>query len=334
MNASLLRSSDIVDFGASEGATMLSPGKFVPVSCFDLLEKVKAGSVADPNAGILHGRNTVTKPPFYISLHNQSFDLLRWEIMEKGNYYETALTDAFQQVLKSSPPNTRVIDVGGNIGFFSLLSAATQRSVTIDTFEPNVKNRMRYCESQAMNRWFHTEFDGTSMYSARNPRLNLYHYGVGKKAGNFVFEENTNPGEGAFVEQKAYLGNGLQVITLDSFAKERGWFETRPDIAVLKVDVEGLEYSVIEGAKELLKAGIVRNLFLEVSAKSGEQARSNQPFIDFLSKETKYSLYMIGGVAGPDTKVDWGDDDKLYTRIVSTASKEPWKQLNLWYKLK
>jgi FkbM family methyltransferase len=331
MNASLLRTSDLVTAGS--GSTMLSPDKFVPVSCFDLLEEVKAGSIEDPNMGRVHVRKTETNPPFYISLHNEEFDPLRWEIMTVGSYYETALTEAFQEILKTSPRDTRVIDVGGNIGFFSLLSAASKRTVTIDTFEPNIKNRMRYCEAKAVNRWFHTEFDGNSLYSSKSPRLNLYQYGVGKAAGTFVFEENENPGQGAFIEQKTSVGNGLQMITLDSFAKERGWLQSRPDIAILKVDVEGLEYSVIEGAKELLKAGIVRNIFLEVSVKSSEQASSNVPFIKFLAKETKYGLYMIGGKLGPNEKVDWPNNDMLTNRILNTASKEPWKQLNLWYKL-
>jgi FkbM family methyltransferase len=331
MDASSLRTSDIDT--AVSGSTTLSPGKFVPVSCFDLLEQVKAGSTEDPNMGRVYGRKTETNPPFYISLHNEEFDPLRWEIMAKGNYYETALTQAFQEILKTSPGDTRVIDVGGNIGFFSLLSAATKRSVTIDTFEPNVKNRIRYCESKAINRWFHTEFDGNSLYSSKSPRLNLYHYGAGKSAGTFMFEENENPGQGAFIEQKTSVGNGLQMITLDSFAKERGWLQLRPDIAILKVDVEGLEYSVIEGAKELLKAGIVRNIFLEVSVKTKEQASSNVPFIEFLAKETKYGLHMIGGVEGPNKKVDWPNNGMLRNRILNTASKEPWKQLNLWYKL-
>jgi hypothetical protein len=156
---------------------------------------------------------------------------------------------------------------------------------------------------------------------------------VGKAAGSFVFKEHENPGQGAFIEQKTSVGNGLQMITLDSFAKERGWLQSRPDIAILKVVVEGLEYSVIEGAKELLKAGIVRNIFLEVSAKSGKQARSNVPFIEFLANETKYGLYMIGGITGPTKKVDWPNNDMLKTRILDAASKEHYKQLNLWYKL-
>jgi FkbM family methyltransferase len=278
---------------------------------------VKAGSTEDPSMGRVYGRKTGTNPAFYMSLHKETI----------RKYY---VTEAFQEILKASPGDTRVVDVGGNIGFFFLLSAATKRSVTIDTLEPNAKNRMHYCNSKAMNRWFYTEFDGSS---GKSPRLNLYHYGVGNSARTFVRKEHRNPGHAAFIEQTTSVGDGLQMITLDSFAKERGWLQIRPDIAILKVDVEGLEYSVIEGAKELLKAGIVRNILLKVSAESGKQARSNVPFIEFLVKETKYDLYMIGGIMGPHTKVDWPNNDMLKTRILDTASKEPLKQLNLWYKL-
>jgi hypothetical protein len=56
-------------------------------------------------------------------------------------------------------------------------------------------------------------------------------------------------------------------------------------------------------------------------------------FIEFLAKETKYDLYMIGGKKGPNRKVDWPNNDMLKTNIFNATSKELWKQLNLWYKL-
>jgi FkbM family methyltransferase len=321
-----------------------NPGKFPPFSCPQLLEemKTKKTAVPDPNLGKLYGRLTTTNPPFYISLHNATFDKTRWPIYDSGNYYEFEQVQAFQQVLSNSPPYTRVIDVGGNIGFFSLLSAATHRTVTVDTFEPNVKNCMRYCESLAVNRWFHTEFENDNdvddeTASRTHPLMNPYIYGVGKEAGMFQFQEHdSNPGGGAFTEQKVKDGSavhGLQIITLDAFAKERGWFESRPDIAILKVDVEGKEANVMEGAKELLQAHLIRNIFMEVSVRTPEETQENIPFLQFLTSKTRYQLHQIGGWMGPHTDVrDWPtDEQQLPQKILDAAAAEQAKQLNLWW---
>ena len=230
----------------------------------------------------------------------------------------------------------------GNIGFFSLVSASMGPFI-IDTFEPNTKNRMRYCESLAMNRWDQGEFDA-SQPDGVNPVVNLYPLGVGKEEGKFLFLEHVNPGQGSFVEKDASntqqklndpltVGSTeLEIITLDDFAKERNWFETRPDIAILKIDVEGLEYSVIEGAKQLLKAHLIRNIFMEVSVRTPEEKESNRPFIDFL-RNNGYQLHQTGAWAGPNTVVDWPNDEKLADKILGGAEQEQAKQLNLWYKL-
>lgn len=139
--------------------------------------------------------------------------------------------------------------MGGNIGFFTLLSAS-KPGVFVDSFEPNMKNRMRMCESLNLNRWY-GEYEEETMTTttistekASSSHVNVYSYGVGSKAGMFNFSENPfNPGMGSFGNNGAggttQVTMDLEVITLDSFAQERNWFKTMPDIAILKVDVEG-----------------------------------------------------------------------------------------------
>jgi hypothetical protein len=66
-------------------------------------------------------------------------------------------------------------------------------------------------------------------------------------------------------------------VTLDDFAREHGWFAAadistpavslpKVVIAILKIDTEGHEPYVLEGAKQLLKSGLVRNVLLEYRA--------------------------------------------------------------------
>ena len=210
----------------------------------------------------------------------------------------------------------------------------------IDTFEPNLKNRMRFCESLSANRWFHTEFDPLPLESSSSigggPIVNPYAYGVGEKEGTFQFTEHeTNPGMGAVsdVQLDPSNPNAIQTVTLDNFARERGWFESRPNIAILKVDVEGFEYAVFNGAKELLKSGMVQNVFMEISARTEEESDANIPLLEFLSKEAGYRLYKTGGWSGPGGEPKtWPNDAQLIGKIQKEAEEAHAKQLNMWWK--
>ena len=315
----------------------LDPGNYEPVSCNVILEKTRLRRLdtEDPNHGELHGKQVETDPKFWISLHNKDFDVTRWGIFETGHYYEKALTVAFQNVLQEASTGSRILDVGGNIGYFTLLSAAHGPAVKIDTFEPNAKNRLRLCESLHLNHW-HSEYDSpiqSGITNEEQPQVNLYPYGVGSQEGLFHFEEHPNPGMGKFTNRPANDNStSFRVISLDSFAKERGWFDSHPDIAILKVDVEGSEYSVIEGAKELLASGLVKNIFMEVSARTKREMHVNLPALNALS-EAGYKLHKIGGFRGPNQEVPFPQDANLAKSIMKAALDERAKQLNLWWTL-
>jgi FkbM family methyltransferase len=321
--------------GTSNNAVSIN--KYKAVSCPAMLSDTRAegSQVMDPNDGILYGKQVELHPRFWVSLHNEEFDTTRWHIMKYGDYYETALSKAFVEVLKDASPGARVLDVGGNIGYFTLLSAANG-PVGIDVFEPNAKNRLRMCESLLLNHWY-SEFDNQiTSDPLQVSTVNLYPFGIGRQEGTFVFSEHANPGQGKFSETPGSPGSyGLQVITLDNFARERGWFqpETRPNILVLKVDVEGFEYSVIEGATELLKAKIVENVFMEVSAREQEEIDINKPALKFLA-QSGYKLHKVGGYRGPNKPVEFTQDvENIADHIMMLTLEEGAKQLNLWWKL-
>ena len=187
-----------------------------------------------------------------------------------------------------------------------------------------------------MNYWTVSEFDAAAPYTS-GPKMNLYNYGVGEAEGSFAFvEHNTNPGQGQLatsdqtIDDKKTTTYEIRVITLDALAKARGWFENRVDIAILKVDVEGLEYKVIEGAKELLKTKMIRHVFTEVSARTDEEGDLNIPFINYMV-EAGYRLYQIGGWMGPNEHVNWKHDENLAALILNVTKTHSAKQLNLWW---
>ena len=116
----------------------------------------------DPNKGQLYAREIITPPvPFVIALHNSEYDSVRWKtIMDTGQYYEQHVHNNFVQVLLLQGKNTNtttntknsysyVVDVGANIGYYTLLSASLNSNVI--AFEPNPSNIVRICESIRLN---------------------------------------------------------------------------------------------------------------------------------------------------------------------------------------
>lgn len=77
-------------------------------------------------------------------------------------------------------------------------------------------------------------------------------------------------------------------------AKELGWLES--DILILKVDVEGAELGVFQGAKEVLRSKRVLNLFMEGGGKGRAVQRRFRTVLTLLI-DYGYKVHKIGGRA-------------------------------------
>ena len=129
------------------------------------------------------------------------------------------------------------------------------------------------CQSVGLNGWSSPGYD-----SASRPDIYIFPYGVGAKPTNLTLVQPlNNPGGGSFQGDAApvNLANGaiindIRVVTLDDVAKELRWYdEPKTQIAILKVDVEGYDPEVFEGAEKLLSSGLVQNIFTEYSFELG-----------------------------------------------------------------
>ncbi|KAL3809609.1 hypothetical protein ACHAXA_002168 [Cyclostephanos tholiformis] len=183
---------------------------------------------------------------------------MRWvHIMDQGEYYERGLTSLFHRLLSSydttaTRPPPLVLDIGMNIGWFSLYSRAHGHEVA--SFEPNPTMFLRMCESLEYNHW--REDDGS---------VSLWNYGLGSMPGVFNLTLGKNPGGSSFhgerLAKKYRWILPVRVATLDSIAMMQGWLDRR--ISLAKVDVEGFEDQVIEGGKRLIYNGNVENIIME-----------------------------------------------------------------------
>jgi FkbM family methyltransferase len=220
------------------------------INCSSFLEQVYSLqnlSNYDSNNGRIFAKRTVKEPFFLISLHNEQQDSVRWGMFEVGYYYELDLTQAFVDILKVAQAG-RVLDVGGNIGWFTLVAASLGQHV--DVFEPNLLNGVRICESVKLN-GFASSLSETSLQRDIKGSVNYFAAGVGarKEERSFFIPRHTNPGVSTFLHGTETsvsdnITTQVHVVSLDRIAEDNNWFQSRPLIHILKIDVEGFEHQV------------------------------------------------------------------------------------------
>ena len=248
------------------GAAAMSSGKAhagIPglvrndLSCAEAKLKVARKEWSDPNLGRIYARETETYPHFRISLHEKEYDVVRWRIMEEGKYYEDEVHQRFVDILDHQP-SSYVLDVGANIGYYTLLSASLGHNVI--AFEPNPSNVLRLCDSLRLNDW-----------SNGVPDIHIFQNAVADVHGEeMMLHAPKNPGmaylkplEGQDEETNDHTAR-TTLISLDKLAEEQGWFQrTDFKIKLFKIDVEGKEPQVVLGAPKLLKSGIIEHVLTE-----------------------------------------------------------------------
>jgi FkbM family methyltransferase len=120
-----------------------------------------------------------------------------------------------------------VIDLGGNIGLFSLLAASTNKNAKVVTFEPGPPNR-RVLELNLLAN------------SSLSDQIQLRAEGVGglARTTEWFFDEDNPGGSGLFGDKGQRFA--VQIHTLADIASSLDG-----SIALLKMDIEGAEYEIL-----------------------------------------------------------------------------------------
>lgn len=154
--------------------------------------------------------------------------------LEKGfiNYEETAK----KELLDLVPMGGTFLDVGANIGMFSVYFALKRKDIQIYCFEPD--STVYRCLSRNMN-----QFD--------DERIKIFNSALGeKKEEKALYKSELNDGGHSFIpETENQKSEKVSVAVYDDLVVN-GVVEI-PD--VIKIDVEGFEYPVLKGMEESIK---------------------------------------------------------------------------------
>jgi FkbM family methyltransferase len=155
--------------------------------------------------------------------------------------YEQDLTDL---LLKQVEPGMNVVDVGANVGYYSLVaSTLVGSSGRVYAFEPDPES---------------------FSYLTRNVDLNAcrnvvpIRMAVSDRAGSASFVRR-NQDTGFLSGDAGSASVNVSTVSLDEFFAEQGW----PTVGLVKMDVEGSERVALLGMKELSRRNPSLRLIME-----------------------------------------------------------------------
>ena len=165
-------------------------------------------------------------------LDGQDVRSVPFSVLADG-YYEPFQSEILIELGMNS---THFLDIGANVGFYSLALMTVNNDLMVDAFEPQPNVFKRLLENVKLNNF--------------SSSINIHNIGLGNKEGELTMfvPRLTGTSGASFYDLHEEEGDSIKikvpVLTLDSI------LESMPDL--LKIDVEGFELNVLIGAERIV----------------------------------------------------------------------------------
>jgi FkbM family methyltransferase len=203
-------------------------------------------------------------------------------------------------------PGTTVVDVGANIGFFTLRFAQwVTDGGRVIAIEPEMQNAVRLSQRLARR--------------GLTSRVDLVQAVAAERSGELRLQINPHhPGDHRISE----VGVPVCAVRLDDMLRERGW----PEVSVIKIDVQGAEDRVLEGAAATLDR-LRPALYVEINANhAGHMDGTARRVCDRLAA-LGYSRHALGRTGPSAPLLDADIERRLartgYTDLLFLPADEP-----------
>lgn len=190
--------------------------------------------------------------------------------------YEPHLSRVFRQHIR---PGMQVLDIGANMGYFSLLAASlVGPGGRVYSWEPSSSNVRMLRASQIVNHFSNIEI----VQAAAGVQTGLLHYFPNASNGTVSAIDEAKPEDLAHAET-------VMALRVDDLVGQN------EAIGFLKIDVEGYEYEALRGAQETIRRcrPVIASEFCPTSLRSASGI-SGEDFLRFLV-QLGYDLAVIDG---------------------------------------
>lgn len=210
--------------------------------------------------------------------------LKTFESYAQNLVHEKVTTEFFKKNIKE---RDTVVDLGANIGYFTLLAAKlVGPEGKVYAFEPEPKNFSYLKKNVEINSYSQVSINQKAV-SNKNGKTQLYicsydtgHHTINKYDGIDAYSR------GRFTEEKAIE---IETVTLDSFLEGK-----TNHVDVIKMDVEGAEMLALLGMDKTLRKNDKIKMFIEFFPLLIEKMGSSpEKFIHKLLKDYQFSIFVI-----------------------------------------
>lgn len=263
---------------------------------------------------------TISDKAYIFDIFNDN-DLISYNINRTG-IWDKYITHILLELYKLGLTNT-FIDIGANIGYFSILSAPYCKNVI--AFEPN-----SICVNKFKNSILHNNFN--------NIQLNAVACGLTNEVKQLVYYTN-NIGAATLnkdmFELKMYIPIlksinkktvDINVINMHHYLTEN----SIENIDILKIDTEGHEYEILKSIEPYFKNKQVNAVIIELSP-MWEKDIYSIDIIHFL-KDCEYNyIYYLGSNDESITDLNTLKNNITYEHLLELNEKLKHTQYNLLY---
>jgi FkbM family methyltransferase len=190
------------------------------------------------------------------------------------------------------PMDGIVLEVGGHAGQLTKIFSQAVPRGHVHVFEPGSYAFAILSATQKFKSLTNVSLWKTGISSQTGQAV--FHIPL-KKSGSVGFGTSYIHAEGENAIDTPYLQEQIPILTLDAFVKQ----ETLPKVSFIKVDVEGHEVGVLEGAQETLKRWSP-TVLIEVQAESLERAGKTPEDIFGFFEALGYRSFLVDE---PNTKL-------------------------------
>jgi FkbM family methyltransferase len=159
--------------------------------------------------------------------------------------WELALSRRLLEVGRRSGPDHLMIDIGANLGYFSLLWAAAAPDNDCLSFEPSPRN-IEFLQHNAA-------------FNGMESRVRVFPLAAGKESGSLTFSVGPpeQTGWGGFCIGSDDSTISVDVVRLDDVV------EPGKEVMLLKIDAEGADTWVLMGCERLLRERRIQLIWFE-----------------------------------------------------------------------
>jgi FkbM family methyltransferase len=204
--------------------------------------------------------------------------------LEKRNLYEPDVSWVLLRVLEAGDT---VADVGGHVGYFTLFSASLVGPTgRVLTFEPNPENYERLTANIEVNEFHHVTAINRPVTADGSPMT--FYTNQDNDGGHALWDPGLYPAN--FKSREHKVEDTVETVTLSDAFAEHG--ASQPP-KLIKIDTEGAETMVLEGAGDLLGPEGTPFVITELNNFGLEQLGSSQHELREMMFEVGYETFLL-----------------------------------------